>query len=191
MNSSNHINDILAQCSEKLVKLSDEEQNKRINEIRNCNHLFVKLREKNVDATENIAIVECVHCGVTNKYQDVEKTVIRFRKSLEYYLLTKFKKNNIEYNSETIETMMMREILNVDDNINMLSKEGIRTLHPGLLYQLAKRIHEDASDEEIFLIMQKLNDLETASEKIKLLSVDDASNLLGRYNKQNKILIKK
>ncbi len=99
-------NDLMAQCSRKLIKVSPEEDQKRIDEIENCDHLFVKLRDydhPNLD----LNVIECVHCGVTNKYIELENTMLRYRKSLEYYVYTTFHFTNLEYKDTNIETVMM------------------------------------------------------------------------------------
>ena len=68
-------NDNFAQCCRSLINgYQDNYKNQRKDEILNCNHLFLKLKDKEYigsyhssDCYDNPAIVECVHCGLTNK----------------------------------------------------------------------------------------------------------------------------
>ena len=185
-------NDLMAQCSRKLIKTTKEEEQKRIEEINNCNHLFVKLRDYDTSHYNNLdlSVVECVHCGVTNKYRDLERVMERYKRSLDYYVLTKFHYTNVEYNDETIESIMMRKIKSENPNLPMISDKILRSLHPGVLYKLAKLINPEADNNELFEIMQELNNLETFEEKNKLNNIFDATDLIERYVDKHKILKK-
>ena len=186
------LNDMMAQCSQKLIKVSDEERENRIKEINSCHHLFVKLRERpELEEYHDSVVVECVYCGVTNKYNDLEKTLVKYRHSLEYYLLNKFHNVNIEYNDSTIESQMMEEIKKDNQKLNMLSNGIIRSFHPGLLFQLAKKICPNGTNEEIFEIMQELNELETTKEKNQLCFIDDADELVERFYENKGRVLKK
>ena len=186
-------NDLVAQCSRKLIKLPKEEELARIKEIRNCNHLFVKLREneKSIYSSHDIPTIECVHCGVTNKYVDLEYTLNKFPKSLEYYVLTRFHHTNIEYNECTIETEMMNEICYNKESISLMSDKIVRTLHPSVLYHIAKLLYPDDDNEKLITVMQKLSDLETPEERNGLCSIFDAKELIDRYNKEEEKTLKK
>ena len=187
-------NDMMAQFSKKLIKVTKEEEEKRINEISNCNHLFVKLREFNAEQNDNnLLIVECVHCGVTNKYCDLERVMSRYRRSLDYYVATNYHCINVEYMDNTIETRMMEEIKNSNTELNLMSDKILRSFHPGVLYRLAKMISPNADNDELFSIMQELNNIETFEEKNKLNNPSDATDLINRYNEleKGKVLIKK
>ena len=185
-------NDIMAQCSRKLIVKTKEEEQLRIDEIKNCNHLFVKLRDYNTSFYGNLdlSVIECVHCGVTNKYKDLERVLQKYRHSLDLYVLTKLHYTNVDYNETTIETVMMDKIKDENKELNMMSNEVIRSFHPGVLYQSAMIIKPDGSNFELFQIMKKLNELETFEEKNKLNSVDDASDLINRYKEEIKVLKK-
>ena len=185
-------NDMMAQVSKKLIKVSEEEKQKRINEIRNCEHLFVKLRDFDTSTYEGIdlSVVECVHCGVTNKYKDLERTMRKYQRSLEYYVLTKMHYTDVSYNDTTIESRLMDEIKGEHKELNMMSNSVIRTFHPGVLYRIANLIKPEASNEELFEIMQELNNLETPEEKTKLNSLFDATDLIERYKEECKVLKK-
>ena len=178
-------NDLMAQCLKRLIKTTENEEQNRINEINNCNHLFVKLRD-----SENNNIVECVHCGVTNKYHELETTMTKCQKSLEYYVRTNLHLKDVSFNEMTIESMMMNKILENNPNISMLSDRVIRTDHPGLLYEIAKSINPDADTEELFEIMYALHELETVEEKKKLNSIEVSQELIKRYKESIKVLRK-
>lgn len=187
-----HNNDMMTQCTRKLVKISDEETKKRIKEIENCDHLFVKLKENkefidNPDAT----IIECVNCGVTNKYFELERTMMRYRRSFEYYLVNTFHQLDIDYNDTTIESAMMIELRKKTNEFNLMSDEILRTFHPGLLYQIAKIINPSGTNEELFQIMKELNEIETTRERNKLIQVDDANELIERYYENKGKTLKK
>ena len=186
------MNDLMTQCSRKLIKRSQEEEKERINEIRNCNHLFVKVRERvnSYDSNADSSIIECVHCGVTNKFVDLEHTLTKYNKSLDYYVLTRYHSNDIIYNECTIETDMMNEIIRDNKPIRLMSNEIIRSLHPIVLYDIAKFLYPEASDEELFSVMKELNELETSEEKNKLCSIFDAKELIERYFSDDKVLKK-
>ena len=186
------INDMMAQCSRKLIVQTPEEEQARINEIENCNHLFVKLRDFDLSLYDNLdlSIIECVHCGVTNKYQNLERVLQKYRKSLDIYMLSKLHYTSVDYKETTIETEMMNKIKDNGKKINMMSNEIIRSLHPGVLYQIAIMIKPNGSNEELFEIMQRLNELETSEEKNKLNSIEDATDLINRYKEDIKILKK-
>lgn len=185
-------NDMMAQCSKRLIKISKEEEEKRINEINNCDHLFVKLRDYDTSYYDNLdlSVVECVHCGVTNKYRDLERVMQKYRRSLDYYVLTKWHYTNVEYNETTIETMMMNKIKDENQELNMMSNEVLRSFHPEVLYQIAKSINPEADNTELFEMMKKLNELETFEERNKLSNLEDATSLIERYQKEVKVLKK-
>ena len=185
-------NDMMAQVSKKLIKVSEEEEQKRINEIKSCNHLFVKLRDFDTSTYDglDLSVVECVHCGVTNKYKELERVMKKYQRSLDFYVLTKLHYTNVQYNEQTIESKMMDEIKAENNELNMMSDDVIRTFHPGVLYKIAKIINPEAENAELFEIMQELNKLETTEEKNKLNNTFDATDLIRRYQKENKVLKK-
>ena len=99
----------------------------------------------------------------------------------------------IPYDKMTIETEMFNKIFSKsytrgdksfnNNDLNLISKEKLYICNPKLLYDLALIINPDANNEEIFEIMKKLNSLESYSEKIRLNTVEQSSNLLERYYK--------
>lgn len=186
-------NNLMAQCTRKAIKLSLEEEQERINEIRNCKHLFVKLRERDysIYTPKDIPIIECVHCGVTNKYVNLEYTLNKFSRSRDYYVLNVYHYTDVEYNECTIETQMMNEICYNKEDIRLMSNEIVRTDHPSVLYDIAKILYPEADNEELVQVMQKLNKLETQEEKLKLSTIFDAKELIDRYVSEEEKVLKK
>lgn len=170
------------ECIKKLRKLPERKEKKRIQEMKNCNHLFVLLASKdNLEFEDNFCEnkVECVHCGLTNKYITLEDEFF-FHYSLGY-----------GYNNVTLETKVFNEVFEksfdrknrtFDDSvINLISTEELPTNHPDLLYNLAKYINPDGTNEELFSIMKKLHELETDSEKELLIDINNSHSLYNRY----------
>ena len=192
-----NLNDTYAQFLRKIRKQSDEEVEKRKNEIIKCNHLFIKLEDgvyiggfHSSDCYYEPSIVECVHCGLTNKFNKLEE-LYNDRDYLSYFL-----------NTKTIESDMFNEIFRNyylrggksfdESGFNLISNESLNTYHPSILYRLALSIKEDASNEEIFEIMKELSELETHEERFRLQSIKDASLLVERYKKSiGKIKVKR
>ena len=183
-------NDNFAQCCRSLINgHKDNYINQRKEEMLNCNHLFLKLKDKEYvgsyhssDCCDDSAIVECVYCGLTNKFKYLEE------------IFGEYDQN------QTIESSMFDEIFKKgyrrsgksfnDSVFNLISYDVIKTNHPQLLYKLALIINLKGTTEELFNIMSILNELETNLEKWKLSKVEQCNDLLKRY-KERKVLIKK
>lgn len=184
-------NNLLGECTRKMIKLSEEDEKKRIDEIANCQHLFVKLKSEPINYYgHNIDTVECVHCGLTNKYYGIEKMIRKYIASFDYTLLQKRNIIKFKLKDTTIESEMMMKLLQAKKELILLSDEVIETNHAGLLYQIAKKIEPLSSNNELFSIMQKLNKLETLEEKNNLSNIFDAVDLINRYQNDGKILKK-
>lgn len=191
------INDEFGQCMRKLRIVPTEFTQKRQEEMRNCNHLFVKLRQgeevfgcHSTDYYKGANEVECVYCGLTNRFNRIEEVLdseyIEFSKSFRGMIpsLTR-------YNRKTLESQMFEEIFKEsylrggksfkNSDINLISKECLLTYHPGLLYRLALQINPLGNEEELFEIMKILHLLETNQEKIRLQTEKQATSLLERY----------
>ena len=183
-------NDRLAQYC-KSICLGNRKQyiNQRKEEIKTCNHLFLKLYDKEYiggchssDCYDNPAIVECVHCSLTNKFKYFEEVI------------------DYDCKNQTIESSMFDEIFRNNYRrsgksfnhsvFNIISDSVLKTDQGTLLYKLALIINPQGTNEELFDIMTKLNELETNLEKWKLSKVEQCGDLLDRY-KERKVLIKK
>ena len=190
------VNDEYSQCMRKLRKKTLNFIEQRKKEILNCNHLFLLLDNSEEICERNSSdcyieenIVECVHSGLTNIFKKLEFV-------LSNDLPNEFEVNyvlGIPYDKMTIETEMFNKIFSKsytrgdksfnNNDLNLISKEKLYICNPKLLYDLALIINPDANNEEIFEIMKKLNSLESYSEKIRLNTVEQSSNLLERYYK--------
>lgn len=191
------INDEFGQCMRKLRIVSTEFTQKRQEEIRNCNHLFIKLRQgekvfghHSTDYYKGANEVECVHCGLTNRFNKIEEAL-----DIKYALTV--------YNKKTIESQMFEEVFNDsyfrdgksfnNSEVNLINEECLLTCHPGLLYRLALKINPLGNNEELFEIMKQLHLLETDQEKIRLQTEEQAISLLDRYytSKPKCLMLKK
>lgn len=191
------INDEFGQCMRKLRICPTEITAKRQEEIRNCNHLFVKLRQgeeifgcHSTDYYKGANEVECVRCGLTNRFNKIEEVLesdyVEFSKSFKGMI-----PSLTGYNRKTLESELFEEIFKESyfrggksfDNstVNLISKECLLTYHPGLLYRLALQINPLGNNEEIFEIMKALHLLETTQKKIRLQTEEQATSLLDRY----------
>lgn len=203
------INDEFAQCMIKLRIIPTELVQKRQEEIKRCNHLFVKLRQgeeifgyNSTDYYKEANTVECIHCGLTNRFNKIEEVLasdyIEFSNSFRGMIpsLTK-------YNKKTLESQMFEEIYKhsyyrgrksfKNSDLNLISEECLQTYHPGLLYRLALKINPQGNNEEIFKIMKQLDTLETIQEKIRLQTEEQALSLIERFDTSNpkKLILKK
>lgn len=193
----NPINDEFSQCMQKLRITSNEIIKKRRDEIGSCNHLFVKLREgkeiygcHSTDYYKRVCEVECVHCGLTNKFIKIEELL-----DSEYLMFSKSFIGMIptltSYSRKTLESEMFEETFKNsyirggksfnESDINLISEECLTTCHPRILHNLAKQISQLGTNEELFKIMKELNLLETPKEKVSLQTIDQALPLLDRY----------
>jgi len=191
------INDEFGQCMRKLRIVSTEIKQKRQEEIKKCNHLFVKLRKGEVivgchstDYYKDVDEVECVHCGLTNRFERIES--ILDNDYNEYFKTFRgMIPSSTRYNRRTLESQLFREIFKNsyyrsgksfnNSSLNLISKECLLIYHPGLLYRLALQIKPSGNDKEIFEIMKQLHMLETNQEKIRLQTEEHAIELLNRY----------
>lgn len=202
------LNDEFAQCMRKLRVASEEIIEKRKIEMRNCNHLFVLLRKgeeiygcHSTDYYKGANEVECVHCGLTNRFNRIELVLdsdyIEYSKRFRGMIVSQTK-----YNRKTLESEMFEEIFKNlyyrsgksfnNSSLNLISNECLLTNHPRLLYQLALKINPLAEDAKIFEIMKALHFLENSQERIRLQSEEHATSLISRYyTLKPKSLVKK
>lgn len=160
------LNDPFAQYIRSL-NTTPENANIKREKMLSCNHLFVKLKREQKEY-QILSEVECVHCGLTNKYH-----------SLENFFRIKQMASD-QYKERTLESILFDEIMNIP-NLNLISDEVIETNHPGLLYQLALTINPEANQDELFTIMNTLHNLENEQERLHLRRPEQSSALLKRY----------
>ena len=199
------LNDRFAQYYRQMPSFITEEvkqeRETRTKMIKECNHLFVLLEDgkyihnfnsSNCEYVQNT--VECVHCGLTNKFMCFED---------ERWMISGIGSSS---SFMTLDSKLFREIFassyiragkSFDESaINLISEKPLNTNHPGLLYKIAnliiQEINPDATLEEIFEIMIELDSLETRDEKIRLRVIEDAEALITRYyNHKRKNVLKK
>ncbi len=185
------LNDEYAQYIRSLNLPEENTLIKKANML-NCQHLFVKLKDKDysldsglIDQDYNSIEVECVYCGLTNKFRQLEDFFIIKQMALD------------PYREKTLETKIFESLynsVNIKDEsvLALISPSVLETYHPGLLYHLALIIKPNASLDELFAIMNALNNLETNQEKLRLKKDEQATALLKRYKRvKPKILTKK
>ena len=182
-----YANDLLSQRI-KSLHLKEEEKTRREKEMKNCDHLFVKLRDfrddydfMDPDPSKRPLLIQCVHCGLTNKFREFDS------------------RSNF-----TIETKVFNDLFGYcyhkymgpyygfylrDDKIPYLSQEPIETYHPGLLFDIAREIdlsldYTNPYDrEKLFNIMKELAELETLEEQECLSNIYEATDLIERYRR--------
>lgn len=202
------INDEFAQCMKKLRICSDEITAKREAEIKKCNHLFIKIRNceevwgfHSSDYYRGAHEVECVHCGLTNRFGKLE-SMLSSQYIECYQTFSGFIPSSTKYNRKTLESRLFEEIFKNsysrcgkefnNRDINLISDECLLTYHPGLLYHLALQINPLGDNKELFEIMKQLHQLEIFSEKIRLQTEEHAISLLERYydSKSKRLVLK-
>ena len=184
------LNDEYAQYISSLNLPEENALIKKTNML-NCQHLFVKIKEKDnsldsslIDQNYNSIEVECVHCGLTNKFRQLEDF---FR--IKQMALDPYRDKTLE--SKIFESLFKKVNLEDESLITLISNDVLETYHPGLLYRLALTLNPNANLDELFAIMNALNSLETSQERLRLKKDEQATDLLKRYKRvKPKILTK-
>lgn len=154
----------------------------RKKQIRGCNHEFILLKEggwnncggfDSSDYVYEYNVIECVHCGVTNKYEELEKILREDQVSI-------FPKIKLSVETEEFNLIFNKPYSDKFD-VNLISSQVVDSKHAKILYNVAKEIYPYASNEKIVDIMHMLSLLETNSEKMNLNTVGDAKDLIIRY----------
>ena len=161
--------------------------NKRRTEIRKCNHQFVLLQKggwdncggfDSTDYEYEHHIVECIHCGLTNKYKKIEDIIHAPSGGIA------FTSSQIGTSVETQEfdSYFSKDYSDKYD-LNIISPIIINSKHIGLLCSIAKRINPLVDEEQLVEMMYILNMLETNKEKVTLNTIEEAKELIDRYCK--------
>jgi len=108
--------------------------NKR-NKMLHCKHLLVLLGGN----PSKGYVVECLKCGITNKFNDLIKL------------------NGIE------RIPLVAKCFNEWDKLNQdyISNEVLNSYHIGILYRISYKLKPYGTREEIFNLMKELNEMET------------------------------
>lgn len=170
---------------------SDEETEFIIVKWRSCKHLFVKVRESKYfgafhssDCETIPARYECVQCGLTNRLIDTEEVLDRHNSGISTLL------NKKQITDETTEWRNQKPKISKN---NLLGKELIDTVHPGVLFNIAAELclAQDikATKENVFRIMKELCEMETSTERLKISTIVHASALIERYKQKHGLYI--
>ena len=164
--------ELLVQSKEAQKKLSNKEKYVREVVTNYCNHEFIVYSKEN---SKHKKIIECVHCGLTNKYTLYEN-----------YINQKLFENEFKRKKyESYETQLFNNSIKDITNINFLSQEELTSNHISLLYQLAVILADDSKDNyQIFEIMKLLDSLE---DELELTAdVDKKMKILKKYERRQK-----
>ncbi len=177
------LNDEAGQYFYKMyINSFDEYAERRREEMENCDHLFVKLKEgessvgfHSSDYYYDPAHVECVHCGMTNRFMPFEEMDNRGRyhpkKTIETQVFEKTFRGSYLRGGKSFD----------ESSFHLISPEILPSYHPGLLYQMALQINPEGTNEELFEIMKQLHTLETRQEILRLKTLDQTEDLIKRY----------
>ena len=169
------------------------EKEKRRDEVLHCEHKFVLLKRggwtggfHSSDYEYQPNLVECVHCGLTNKFvkmEEINNNIYGEKKySFENELFLECFAGSYGYKGRFNE-----------NDIRLISSVSIDSCHIRTLYKLAKRIYPEGLDKDLFDIMLVLDGLETEEEKIGLECIRGEEALLDRYKNKclGDVLVKK
>ncbi len=159
-----------------------------------CKHLFVKLKEgerysgfHSSDYEQDPSLVECVHCGLTNRYL-IEEDFYRnnrflFSSAKLYYIYINNRIIRMKYNKG-----YSRCGKSFNDNVfHMISQEELKTSHPDKLYYMAKQINPEGKNKELFSIMKKIHyEIETSEERGGL-TIIQMENIIERYKESTQV----
>ena len=161
-----------------------------------CKHLFVKLKEgekysgfHSSDYEQDSSVVECVHCGLTNRYL-LEDDFYRENS----YLYTSAQLYYIYINNRIIRMKYYKGYSrggkSFNDNVfHMISQEELKTSHPNKLYYMAKQIKPEGKNKELFAVMKKIHyEIETPEEK-RALNTIQMKDIIERYKKSTQVKI--
>ena len=179
----------------EIAKTSRYMQNqKKEEEMLKCKHLFVKLKEgerysgfHSSDYGQDPSLVECVHCGLTNRYL-LEDDFYRENSYLYtsahlYYIYINNRIIRMKYNKG-----YTRGGKSFNDNVfHMISQEELKTSHPDKLYYMAKQIKPEGKNKELFAIMKKIHyDIETPEER-RSLNAAQIADIIERYKENTQV----
>ena len=163
---------------------------------RDCDHIFVKIREgeyyygfHSSDCEYTPSTVVCVKCGLTNEHIIMDP-ILRKHTDLFNSYLNPYYKKNIELNDIEFKRQFSHGYLRSGKYFNesvfkYMSSKVVPSKHVTELYKLAYYINPNGSNEELFEIMQKLHEIETPEERFRLINSEE---LLNRYMDRVKVL---
>ncbi|MBR3524052.1 MAG: hypothetical protein IKN87_05175 [Bacilli bacterium] len=155
-------------------------------QMEKCDHLFIKLEEgKNFqgyylkDCYYMPCKVECVLCGLTNKY----KAESKYYETKDGYLLKPnlfsnrvVKLNNMVFSSQ-FSRYYSKDKKSFDESVfNLMKDEVLNTDHAIYLYRRAADLRLDFGNDDLFEIMKILNDIDY--EKLKDMDDDELTSIV-------------
>lgn len=177
-------NDRFAQYIRAYTEPSNYRKNKRQEEVLSCDHEFVILEKGNYvgsfhssDCEFQSSVIECVHCGVTNKFMKMTEELNLSLSS--FSLRTPFESKLFE--------MIFPDTFSLAD-INLISYDELPSDYPRLLYDVARSIKPAADNQELFDVMMELHHLQTPTERLKTCTIEDAQPLIERYKEYHKTI---
>ena len=190
----NHNNDEINKLKEKNKELKELIKNEylenKVLQMRKCSHLFVKLKYghwtggfHSSDYEYEPGIFQCVHCGLTNKY-DKECNIL---KKYHYHIPMHYVYNKEIFN-KTFSKRYSRKGFFDESVLNLISSEVLNTNYSQVLYKVANTVKPGGTKEEIFEIMKDLNTL--ISEGKCFIETNDINELIDRYKKEKVKMLK-
>ncbi|MBR2803495.1 hypothetical protein IKE19_02905 [Candidatus Saccharibacteria bacterium] len=177
-------NDEFARCCRGRIR-TKESTELLVAKWRSCEHLFVLIRDvehsseggfHSSDYETTPARYECVKCGLTNRLEEMEDS-LDWRSNLSY--------RQRRATDESIEWKAQQPKISDE---NLLDSEPIDTCHPGVLFDVAIELclaeEIRLTKKNVFITMQRLCDMETLQERLKISSVVHASALIERYKRR-------
>ena len=167
------------------MKNSEQKLLEQKKKMEGCNHLFIKKQNGYwaSDSWYKPCIVKCLRCGLTNAYIDAHNNneILKIFNPKKYSL--------IKLNNEIFQKQFSggwredREIL--DEMIfNLISNEVFDAENDNFLYQIAERISENKTNDEIFEIMKELSEIDENEKKIETLNFDELTELKNDIRNQ-------
>lgn len=195
-----------AQCTRDVVVRGKQEVEQLLAKYRSCNHMFVILSKRGWHQSaifhilDNPVLIECVHCGLTNKFMLIEDTEngypdARIHEREEFGIKVRSRGYTTEEFVKQFGWDGNNEYL---DGQRYLSHDTIPSYHSGILFRIARTIYfsvrdkidtgeSEGMEDAIFAIMKELHEMETPLERLKISSLVHASALIERYKHRHKL----
>lgn len=153
-----------------------------IKQIENCEHLFLKEKDKeeyygfhSSDCGSTPPIVVCLKCGLTNKHLEMD-SITKRRCDIRLFSMNKDLYRVINKYDEEFKRLYSkgyrRSGKSFDETVlPLISDEVLHLKNPHQVYEMAKEAKPNATNEEIFEEMKRINET-SKKEKIKVLSIE-------------------
>ena len=164
-------------------------------QMEECQHLFLKIKKgqryygfHSSDCGYDPCVVICLKCGLTNRFFEMDSIDEEIDKMARW--CNPYYNGLVEVNDKIFRKQYghawRRGGKSFDDSVfNLISDEVWNVNSSMLLYKIAKSIKPDADDTEIFDTMKTLYEMETPEERLELSKIEQAQELINRYNNEN------